>query len=93
GLEGYEDTPLAVARWFSQNRVPLHVPSLPHTWYLGERCSFQDMFGDHRLVGDRYLDQLRGQGWVDGEQFLIDHISYYLYWARVFTPYILSDYS
>ncbi|KAF6139573.1 hypothetical protein GIB67_015530 [Kingdonia uniflora] len=52
-----------------------------------------DMFGDHRLPGDCYLDQLRGQGWVDGEQFLIDHISYDLYWAWVSTPYILPDYS
>ncbi|KAF6161523.1 hypothetical protein GIB67_009402 [Kingdonia uniflora] len=51
------------------------------------------MFGDRRLLGDRYLDQLRGQGWVDYEQFLIDHISYDLYWARVSTPYILPDYS
>ncbi|KAF6136273.1 hypothetical protein GIB67_042758 [Kingdonia uniflora] len=47
----------------------------------------QDMFGDH------YLDWLGGQGWVDGQQFLIDHISYDLYWARVSTPYILLDYS
>ncbi|KAF6159014.1 hypothetical protein GIB67_042095 [Kingdonia uniflora] len=51
------------------------------------------MFGDRRLLGDRYLDQHRGQGWVDGEQFLIDHISFDLYWARVSTPYILTDYS
>ncbi|KAF6162188.1 hypothetical protein GIB67_008317 [Kingdonia uniflora] len=51
------------------------------------------MFGDRRLLRDRYLDQLRGQGWVDGEQFLMDHISYDLYWARVSTPYILPDYS
>ncbi|KAF6153489.1 hypothetical protein GIB67_027356, partial [Kingdonia uniflora] len=41
GLDGYEDTPLAVARWFSQKRVPLHVPSLPHAWYLGEQCSLK----------------------------------------------------
>ncbi|KAF6175420.1 hypothetical protein GIB67_036511 [Kingdonia uniflora] len=53
----------------------------------------KDMFGDRRLLGDCYLDQLRGQGWVDGEQLLIDHISYNLYWARVSTPYILPDYS
>ncbi|KAF6174499.1 hypothetical protein GIB67_004693 [Kingdonia uniflora] len=51
------------------------------------------MFGDFWLLGDRYLDQLRGQGWVDGEHFLIDHISYDLYWARVSIPYILPDYS
>ncbi|KAF6174965.1 hypothetical protein GIB67_026453, partial [Kingdonia uniflora] len=41
GLEGYEATPLAIARWFSQKRVPLHVSSLLHTWYLGKRCSLQ----------------------------------------------------
>ncbi|KAF6157036.1 hypothetical protein GIB67_041497 [Kingdonia uniflora] len=51
------------------------------------------MFGDYRLLRDRYLDQLRDQGWVDGEQFLIYHICYDLYWARVSTPYILPDYS
>ncbi|KAF6143646.1 hypothetical protein GIB67_004175 [Kingdonia uniflora] len=51
------------------------------------------MFGDRRLLGNLYLDQLRGQGWVDGVQFLIDHIGYDLYWARVSTLYILPDYS
>ncbi|KAF6157693.1 hypothetical protein GIB67_037266 [Kingdonia uniflora] len=42
GLDGYEGTPLVVARWFSQKKVPLHVPSLPHAWYLGEWCSLQE---------------------------------------------------
>ncbi|KAF6145385.1 hypothetical protein GIB67_034155 [Kingdonia uniflora] len=51
------------------------------------------IWGSGALFRDRYLDQLRGQGWVDGEQFLIKHISYDLYWARVSTPYILPDYS
>ncbi|KAF6175118.1 hypothetical protein GIB67_022799, partial [Kingdonia uniflora] len=93
GLYGYEGTPLAVVRFFLQKWVSLSVPSLSHAWYLGEWRSLQDMFGDRRLLGDRYLDQLRGKGWVDSEQFFIDHISYNLYWARVSTPYILPDYS
>ncbi|KAF6163715.1 hypothetical protein GIB67_036175 [Kingdonia uniflora] len=71
--------------------VPLHIPSLLHAWYLGERCSLQVFRVD--MFGDCYLDQLRVQGWVDSEQFLIDCISYDLYWARVSTPYILPSYS
>ncbi|KAF6165085.1 hypothetical protein GIB67_000669 [Kingdonia uniflora] len=40
-LEGYEDMPLVVVRWFSQKRVPLYVPNLLNAWYLGEWCSLQ----------------------------------------------------
>ncbi|KAF6148644.1 hypothetical protein GIB67_042603 [Kingdonia uniflora] len=103
----YKDTPLTVTRRYSRKRVPLQVSSLLY-WYLGEQCSLQvfgvarvltdplptqDMFGDRQILGDRYLDRPRGQEWVDGKDFLIDHISYNLYWAKVSTPYILQDYS
>ncbi|KAF6163634.1 hypothetical protein GIB67_036094 [Kingdonia uniflora] len=54
-------------------RVPLHVPNLPHAWYLGERCSLQET---QFTLED--MDTSANPGWwfrvvdIDGTDMLLD---------------------